>query len=49
MSSIFNHEYSLINAIEKVHNSLDYPTINHLLNQELFYHAQQELPYHIPN
>lgn len=32
-----------------MHASLDNSSINHILNQELFYHAQQELPYHIPN
>lgn len=49
MQLVFHEQGKLIKEIEDNLNSLDQRSINHLLNQELFYHARQELPNHIPN
>ena len=49
MHLAFDQQNRLIKEVEGSVNSLDQRSINHLLNLELFYHAQQELPNHIPN
>lgn len=49
MNQIFSQQAEFIQTVEKHHQNLDQHAINHILNQELFYHAQQELPNYIPN
>ncbi len=41
MQLVFSEQAKLIEEIEDGLNKLDQRSINHLLNQELFYHAQQ--------